>query len=237
VIKPMRRTTIAIGAVAVVLVVTTAYRLLTNDPTPSAAIANPTVATKAQPEVVIVSSSLPVLLVAPTSTSPGTTSQSQVPETPTSAALRFLDLDEELFPPGTPEKARALTEGIASSKTKLKLATLAEEHQRQVIAKGDLAGLTLRIAPVVSRTRSCNAETCIVDVYFLRLWSFPGQGALDDYATVEIVNENNEWKLESSSLIDGPYPSGRYSARPNLGMNGKAFESTLSGYTDAEITR
>jgi hypothetical protein len=237
--QPMRKTTIAIGAAAAALIVTTTYRLLTNDPTPSAAIANPTVATKAQPEVVIVSSSLPVLVVAPTSTSPGTTSQSQVPETPTSAALRFLDLDEELFPPVTPEKARALTEGIASTKTKAKLAALAEDHQRQAVAKGDLAGLTLRIAPIVSRTRSCNAEMCIVDVYFLRLWSFPGQGALDDYATVEIhvVTENNEWKLESSSLIDGPYPLGRYSARPNLGMNGKAFESTLAGFTDAEITR
>lgn len=235
----MRKTTIAIGAAAAVVVVTTVYRLLTNDPPPSAAIANPAVATKAQPEVVTVSSSLPVLIVAPTSTSPGTTSQSQVPETPTSAALRFLDLDEELFPPVTTEKARALTEGIASAKTKAKLVALAEEHQRQVLAKGDLAGLTLRIAPIVSRTVSCKAESCIVDVYFLRLWSFPGQGALDDYATVEIhiVNENNEWKLESSSLIDGPYPSSRYSARPNLGMNGKAFESTLAGYTDAEITR
>ncbi len=238
-IKPMRKTTIAIGAGAAVLVVTTVYRLLSNDPPPSAAIANPAVATKAQPEVVIGSSSLPVRVVAPTSTSPGTTSQSLVTETPTSAALRFLDLDEELFPPVTPEKARALTEGVASTKSKAKLAALAEEHQRQVIAKGDLAGLTLRIAPIVTRTRSCNTETCIVDVYFLRLWSFPGQGALDDYATVEIhlVYENNEWKLESSSLIDGPYPSGRYSARPNLGMNGKAFESTLAGYTDAEINR
>jgi hypothetical protein len=235
----MRKTTIAIGAAAVVLVVTTAFRLLTNDPPTSAVIANPTVATELQPDFVILPPSSSVPVVAPTSTSPGTTSQSQVPETPTSAALRFLDLDEELFPPVTPEKARALTEGIASTKTKAKLATLAEEHQRQVLAKGDLAGLTLRIAPIVSRTRSCNAETCIVDVYFLRLWSFPGQGALDDYATVEIhvVKENNEWKLETSSLIDGPYPSGRYSARPNLGMNGKAFESTLAGYADAEITR
>lgn len=234
----MRRTTIAIAITAAVLAITTGYRILSNDPVPSPVVIEPAPSTEQQAEPATVQPEPSTLGVAPNTTSPGTTEQPKTPETPTQAALRFLDLDEELFPPVTAEKARALTESVASGKSKAKLAALAEEHQRQVIAKGDLAGLTLRIAPIVTRTRSCNTETCIIDVYFLRLWSFPGQGALDDYATVEIhvVNENNEWKLESSSLIDGPYPSGHYSARPNLGMNGKAFESTLAGFNDTEIT-
>ncbi len=158
-------------------------------------------------------------------------------ESPTHAALRFLDLDEELFPPVTPAKARALTESIASASERKRLGDLAEEHQRQTLAKGDLEGLTLRIAPIATRTRNCTPTVCTVDVYFLRLWSFPGKGALDDYATVEIhiVNEDDQWRLDSSSLIDGPYPAGRFSPRPNASFNAPSFEATLDGFTDTEI--
>ena len=75
---------------------------------------------------------------------------------------------------------------------------------------------------------------CTVDVYFLRLWSFPGRVALDDYATVEIhvVRENDDWRLRSSSLIDGPNPAGRFSNR-NASFNAPAFESALRGSTTA----
>ena len=70
-------------------------------------------------------------------------------------------------------------------------------------------GLTLRIAPIVTRARNCDDTMCTVDLYFLRLWSFPGRVALDDYATVEIhdVRENDDWRLRSSSLIDGLNPA------------------------------
>ena len=92
-------------------------------------------------------------------------------ESPTNAALRFLDLDENLFPPVTPEKARALTDSIAFIETRDRLAAQAEDHQRQIIVKGDLADLTLRIAPIVTRNRDCNDTARTIDVYFLRLWS------------------------------------------------------------------
>ena len=231
----MRRTTIAAATLVIVIAATSAYRLTRTSPStlptatpPTSPQPAPTPLDRNEPSTTFAASPIP--------TTPAT-SRPIARETPTHAALRFLDLDEELFPPVTPEKARALTESIAATSTRNKLGDQAEEHQRQTLAKGDLAGLKLRIAPIATRTRNCTDKACIVDVYFLRLWSFPGRGALDDYATVEIhiINENNEWRLESSSFIDGPYPAGRFSARPNASFNAPSFEANLNGFTDNEI--
>ncbi len=181
----------------------------------------------------------------PTAPAPSTTLPQPSPptrpltiESPTHAALRFLDLDEELFPVVTSEKARALTESISSSRSRERLGELAEANQRQVLAKGDLQGLTLRIAPIATRTRDCTTTACTVDVYFVRLWSFPDKGALDDYATAQInvIMEDNEWRLDSSSLIDGPYPAGRFTERPNASLNAGSFEAALNGFTDKDMT-
>ena len=156
----------------------------------------------------------------------------------TGAAIRFLKLDENLFPPVSGEKSRALTESIASTVSRSRLGREAFDHQTQTLAKGDLAGLKLRIAPIAARTRICGPAACTVDVFFLRLWSFPGQGALDDYATttINLVYENGSWRLASSSLIDGPYPAGRYSAHPATTANSKVFETDLAGFTDSQLT-
>ena len=86
-------------------------------------------------------------------------------ESPTNAALRFLDLDENLFPPVTPEKARALTDSIAFIETRDRLAAQAEDHQRQIIVKGDLADLTLRIAPRKGVITSGERYNKIVDIW------------------------------------------------------------------------
>ena len=215
----MHRSTIAAATVVIVIAATSAYRLTR---TSQSTLPTATPPTSPQPAPTPLDSNelSTTLAASPLPTTPAT-SRPIATETPTHAALRFLDFDEELFPPVTPEKARALTESIAATSTRDRLGDQAEEHQRQTLAKGDHAGLKLRIAPIATRTRNCSAEGCTVDVYFLRLWSFPGRGALDDYATVEIhvVNESNEWRLDSSSLIDGPYPAGRFSARPNASFN------------------
>lgn len=224
----MRRTTVVIAAALVTITGTAAIRLLR---TPSDTSPQPPVTTQPVPAIG------PTPREGPTTT---TTIQTRQPEeeSPTHAALRFLNLDEQLFPATSPENARALTESIAASTERERLGTQAADHQRQVLAKGDLAGLRLRIAPIVARTRDCTATACTVDVYFLRLWSFPGQGALDDYATAEIhvIVEGNEWRLQRSSVIDGPYPAGRYSSRPTSAIAAKSFESALVGFSDTEVT-
>ena len=112
--------------------------------------------------------------------------------------------------------------------------TNARSWPKEISLASYCASLQSSPAPASATTRRCT-----VDVYFLRLWSFPGQGALDDYGTAEIhlVREDNQWRLDDSSVIDGPYPAGRYSARPNLAVNASAFESTLAGFSDSEIPR
>lgn len=159
-------------------------------------------------------------------------------DTPTRAAVRFLNLDEQLFPDASPEKARALSESIAATATRQQLGAAAAESQRRRLTNGDLGGLMLRIAPIGARTRNCTDDACTVDVFFLRLWSFPGKGALDDYATVEIhlIREQGEWRLVRSSVIDGPYPVGRYSARATSAIEATSFEMVLAGFTDTEVT-
>ncbi len=234
----VRRSTATATVIVVVIGATSAYRLTRTTP-PTALPSEATTASAAPPEAAVGRDQTATTASSATVPEPAAPNRPLTTESPTHAAARFLDLDEELFPPVTPEKARALTESIASTNGRQRLGDLAEDHQRQTLAKGDLEGLTLRIAPIATRTRTCTATACVVDIYFLRLWSFPGKGALDDYATVEIhvVSENEQWRLDSSSLIDGPYPAGRFSPRPNASFNAPAFEATLAGFTDTELNR
>jgi hypothetical protein len=154
-------------------------------------------------------------------------------------AVRFLETDENLFPWATPAEARSLSDSIASSAAKQRLGERAEKHQRETLAKGDLEGLTLRITPITARVRKYTNQHATVDVYLLRLWSFPSKGALDDYATVQLdlVWENNTWRLDDSSVIDGPYPVARFSTRPIIASSAARFESTLAGFNDKDLTR
>ena len=156
----------------------------------------------------------------------------------TRAAVRFLKTDETLFPSATPVQARALSDSMTSTRSRARLGDLAEQHQRDTLAKGDLEGLILRLAPIASRVRNYTDDHATVDIYFLRLWSFPSKGALDDYATVQLdlVWEQNNWRLNDSSLIDGPYPVARFANRPIVASSAARFESTLAGYDDEAIT-
>ena len=151
--------------------------------------------------------------------------------------MRFLELDERLFPNTSPVEARRLSDSITATQSRARLGERAEAHQREILAKGPLDGLTLRLAPIAVRTRDHTRTSATVDVYFLRLWSFPSKGALDDYATAEIhlALENDEWRLVDSSVIDGPYPAGRFSARPTLASTAAQFEKLLAGFTDTEL--
>ena len=153
------------------------------------------------------------------------------------AAVRFLELDEQLFPAVSPETARTMSDSITSAGARKRLGDRAETHQREILAKGDLQGLTLRLAPISTRVRNYSTSTATVDIFLLRLWSFPTKGALDDYATAEVrlVWENGEWRLADSSVIDGPYPVARFSARPTLASTAARFEETLAGFIDEDM--
>lgn len=149
------------------------------------------------------------------------------------AAVRMLKLDERLFPAVSPQVARALTVGISARSARDRLGDRAERLQREILAKGDLEGLRLRLAPIAARTVRYSVDRSEVEVFFLRLWSFPAKGALDDYATasVELVWEDGAWRLVDSSVIDGPYPVARFSARPVLASSAARFEDLLSGFS------
>jgi hypothetical protein len=153
-------------------------------------------------------------------------------------AVRFLETDENLFPRATPTEARSLSDSITSTGARIRLGERAEQHQRETLAKGDLEGLTLRIAPISARVRKYTNQHATVDVFFLKLWSFPSKGALDDYATaqLDLVWENNTWRLDDSSVIDGPYPIARFSTRPIVASSAARFESTLAGFDDKGLT-
>jgi hypothetical protein len=153
-------------------------------------------------------------------------------------AVRFLETDENLFPRATPAEARSLSDSMTTTGASTRLGDRAEQHQREALAKGDLEGLTLRIAPISARARKYTNQHATVDVFFLKLWSFPSKGALDDYATaqLDLVWENNTWRLDDSSVIDGPYPIARFSTRPIIASSAARFESTLAGFDDNELT-
>jgi hypothetical protein len=153
-------------------------------------------------------------------------------------AVRFLETDENLFPRATPAEARSLSDSMTTTGARVRLGDRTEQHQRETLAKGDLEGLTLRIAPISARARKYTNQRASVDVFFLKLWSFPSKGALDDYATaqLDLVWENNTWRLDDSSVIDGPYPIARFSTRPIIASSAARFESTLAGFDDKELT-
>jgi hypothetical protein len=153
-------------------------------------------------------------------------------------AVRFLETDENLFPRAAPTEARSLSDSMTSTSARTRLGDRAEQHQREALAKGDLEGLTLRIAPISVRVRKYADQRTTVDVFFLKLWSFPTKGALDDYATaqLDLVWENKRWRLDDSSVIDGPYPIARFSTRPIIASSAARFETTLAGFDDKDLT-
>ena len=231
----MRRTWIIGGALAALLATTTVWRIATNGDSPAQQA--PTTSTAAGSTG---STGLPTPHSATAAT---TTTKSASPDTGRTetsavhAAIRFLELDEQLFPNATPERARALSESITSNASRRRLGDRAEKHQREILAKGDLEGLVLRLAPISTRARNHFTKSSTVDVFFLRLWSFPTKGALDDYATaqIDLVWENDTWRLADSSVIDGPYPVARFSSRPIIASTAKRFEDTLAGYDDTAL--
>ena len=233
----MRRSTIAVSLVATVLIGTTAWTFL-----------EPTQARNGSRSIATSRSST----TEPVGTSKATAAATATPEriatamplnadqskqSAVVAALGFLELDEQLFPAASPATARVLSDQITSKRSKQRLGDLSEKHQEATLAKGDLEGLLLRIAPIETRVRNHNKTSSTVDVFFLRLWSFPARGALDDYATaqIDLVWEQNMWRLDDSSVIDGPYPAGRFSARPNLASIASTFESVLTGFDDESM--
>ena len=229
----MRRTMIVGGVLVALLAGTTIWRFAFHDNT---AKSKPTAVTT--PSILGGSSTPPSATVATTLTHVSdSTDQDRTPAGAVHAAIRFLELDEQLFPTASPEKARALTDSITSTGSRRRLGDRAEQHQREILAKGDLEGLVLRLAPISVRVRNHTTSHSTVDVYILRLWSFPSKGALDDYATaqIDLVWENNQWRLKNSSVIDGPYPVARFSSRPIIASTAKRFEDALAGFDDKAL--
>jgi hypothetical protein len=224
----MRRTTIGAIALAGVIIATAAWQLLHRSTTPTDSAHAPTATVKEQ-------------VLSAVTTTPNNDQVGGVSDRSKAgavrAAVRFLELDERLFPTASPEESRTLTESITSAGASKRLGDRAEMHQREILAKGDLEGLTLRLAPISTRVRKYSDTSVTVDIFLLRLWSFPTKGALDDYATAELklVWENNEWRLNDSSVIDGPYPVARFSARPTLASTAAQYEETLAGFDDQDL--
>lgn len=233
----MRRTTITACALTAVIAATAGWQLLHRPNSPSSRPIERTPTRTAAPSITIetVSDAAPTTMTTRTVEGPDGTDRSG--RGAVRAAVRFLKLDQRLFPAASPAQARAWSDSITSSAARDRLGDRAEAHQFEALAKGDLAGLTLRLAPISTRVRNLTATSVSVDVFVLRLWSFPGKGALDDYATAEIrlVWENEEWRLADSSVIDGPYPVARFSARPTLASTAARFEDLLAGFDDTDL--
>jgi hypothetical protein len=225
----MQRTTIGAIALTGIITITGVWQLLHRGST-----------TPETPKATVTMNSSVVAVSAPT-TKPhsvvGAIADSNSKGGAVRAAIRFLELDERLFPAVSPEGSRALSDSITSKGSRKRLGDRAEEHQREILAKGDLGGLTLRLAPISTRVRKYGDTSVTVDIFLLRLWSFPTKGALDDYATAELklVWENNEWRLNDSAVIDGPYPVARFSARPTLASTAAQYEQTLAGFDDEDL--
>jgi hypothetical protein len=235
----MKRTLIVGGVLVTVIAVSSVWRLTTgNDPQPTNTAATSTIKANNSPTVeaqgkrASEASNLPE----PTAVEPPA---DQSPDTAIAAAVRFLELDEALFPGASPAHARKLSNSITSASARDRLGRRAEQHQEEILAKGDLEGLVLRLAPISARVRNHTTTSTTVDIYFLRLWSFPKTGALDDYATaqLDLVWEANQWRLTDSSVIDGPYPVARFSARAVMTSTAKRFEDALAGYSDKGLHR
>ena len=225
----MRRTTICALALAGIVAATGAWQLLERGSQPRETA---TAATTSKNTELVVSAPT---TKAPTAIDAAGDNRSKAGAV--RAAVRFLELDEQLFPSATPETARKLSDSITATAAQKRLGDRAALHQSEILAKGDLEGLTLRLAPISTRVRKYSTTSVTVDIFLLRLWSFPTKGALDDYATAEIklVWENNEWRLADSSVIDGPYPVARFSARPTLASTAAQYEQTLAGLDDQDL--
>ena len=236
----MRRTPIIIGLLVATIAGTALWRTTHHDRTATQTTTSTTTSLTTQPAAGATTppstaTPRPAGTTQPTAMAAGDRS----PSGAVHAAIAFLELDEQLFPTATPARARALSDSITADVSKTRLGDRAEQHQREILAKGDLAGLVLRLAPISTRVRSHTVSRSTVDVFFLRLWSFPGKGAMDDYATaqIDLVWEHDAWRLWDSSVIDGPYPVARFAAHPVIASSASRFEATLAGFSDEDLHR
>ena len=143
----MRRTTIGAIALAGIVAATGAWQLLHRGSKPAPGQPAATAAAT-DPDILRAPTNRPVTIAVDNVAS----SRSKVGAV--HAAVRFLELDERLFPAVSPEAARAFSDSITSTGSRRRLGDRAETHQREVVAKGDLEGLTLRLAPISTRVRN-----------------------------------------------------------------------------------
>ena len=185
----MRRTTIAAISLTGIVATTGAWQLLHRGSKPP-----PTTPTTPSAAETTSATSVSAPTTQPTKATIDAADGSRSRVGAVHVAVRFLELDEQLFPAVSPETARTMSDSITSTGARKRLGDRAETHQREILAKSDLQGLTLRLAPISTRVRNYSTSTATVDIFLLRLWSFPTKGALDDYATAEVrlVWENGE---------------------------------------------
>ncbi len=165
----------------------------------------------------------------PTSTNDiGFAERRDEPNSPELAAVRFLELTEDVVQV-SPEAGAEMQRSIASENASDRLATEVSDLLTQL--QTDVPeGVAVHLAPLSLRS----AETSTgwdVSIWYVEVIVYGDQLAVEQWrtATYSLVDENGEWRMDDLESSDGPVPTRPASV---VGWSATSLTSAVDGFDD-----
>ncbi|MEZ5278977.1 MAG: hypothetical protein R2770_00760 [Acidimicrobiales bacterium] len=150
----------------------------------------------------------PVFIDEPTTTSTEapTATLTHLVETPEQAAVRFLELTEEVVAV-TPEEAAAIQRSVASAASADRLAASVLITMSQLQDEFP-EGITVEIAPL-GVTSTQVGDGWEVEVWYAAVATYGDIVAIERWetATYRVVLEDGEWRMDDLATVEGPVPT------------------------------
>lgn len=149
-------------------------------------------------------------------------------ESPEAAAVRFLELTEDvvqLSPDAGAEMQRSIASANASDRLSAEVFELLTQLQTDVPE-----GVAVHLAPL----SLSSVETSMgrdVSIWYVEVIAYGDQLAVEQWrtATYSLVDENGEWRMDDLESSDGPVPTRPASV---VGWSATSLTSAITGFDD-----
>lgn len=152
-------------------------------------------------------------------------------ELPEQAAVRFLELTEDVVRLSPDEGAR-LQGSIASSAAADRLSSDVFDLLRQLEADVP-EGVAVHLAPLSLRTVETGSGWDVA-IWYVEVVVYGDELAVEQWrtATYSLVDENGEWRMDALESSDGPVPTRPASV---VGWSAPALITAVSGFDDGAL--
>lgn len=160
--------------------------------------------------------------------SPDEATTAPEPESPELAAVRFLELTEEVIRL-SPEEGAEVQRSIASEAAEDRLADDVFALLSQL--KADVPeGVEVHLAPLGMRSAE-TASGWDVSIWYVEVVVYGDQLAVEQWrtATYSLVDEAGEWRMDALDSVDGPVPTRPASV---VGWSAPSLVAAVAGFDD-----